>query len=313
MQRLSLVLLVGLSACSPYVFQTEVAKFSTGVDQLSDAFTAGYTTLAADHAALTQLQLTDTHAKVAIAPSCDVQPSALPQSQLPCELYRWGDPVPAPSKVQSTKADVDKAISALRNYAHALSAVANAADRAAFDAAVTQLSGAVGDIAKAANAVAPGAGTIAPAAINLAGWVVGAALDTDRLDALKQAVNACDGPVHGVATTLGIGLGSVANASRDLLNQEASLLVSPLGASANDATYKSRYVQAMTIIASINAIRQNDPDAAAKSLSDAHHALVGAVNDPKREYAGLVKAIGDFVDKAAALNAALNTPPAKKS
>jgi hypothetical protein len=61
---------------------------------------------------------------------------------------------------------------------------------------VTQLSGAVGNLAQFADAAAPGASVVAPAAVNLAGWVVGTALDQDRYDSLKKAVNAVSVPMR---------------------------------------------------------------------------------------------------------------------
>ncbi len=46
MGRLSWLILACVAACSPYSFQKEVTAFSGGVDQLSDAFTSGYSNLA---------------------------------------------------------------------------------------------------------------------------------------------------------------------------------------------------------------------------------------------------------------------------
>jgi hypothetical protein len=313
MRPLSIVPLLGLVACSPYSFQKEVSAFTTGVNQLSDAFTSGYGNLATDQAALIQLQLTDAHASISITPSCDLLPSSVPASQQPCALYAKNGPAPAPVTPDPNKAITDKDLAVLKGYANALSAVTNAADRASYDTAVSQLSNAVGDVAKAANAVAPGAGTIAPAAINLAGWIVGTALDQARFDALKQAVNACDTPVTTVSAALDVGLAAISSATINLLYQEMRQLVGSLGNSTNDATYKARYAQADALRTTINSLRQNDPAATAASLAKAHHALMEAVNDPSRNYPALVTAIGDFESKAEALKTAVAPEPAPKT
>ena len=53
--KIPFLVLLGLAACSPYNFQKEISAVGTGVSQLSDSFTAGYTQLAADR--VTQLDL----------------------------------------------------------------------------------------------------------------------------------------------------------------------------------------------------------------------------------------------------------------
>lgn len=309
--RLSWLVLLGVAACSPYSYPKEVASFSSGVDQLSNGFAVGYASLAADHATQTQRDLVEARTKVAIAPSCGVAPGSLPQSQLPCALYRFGDTMPAASGIEQTRQRTNVVLAVLRNYAHALAAVTNAADRAAYDAAVAQLSGAVGALAKTADAAAPGAGLVAPAMVNFVGWVFGTALDQQRFASLKDAVNAVgapgpDGknPIHVVTATLGIGLVALSDARREMLYGEVNLLVAQLGPSLNDAAYRQRLGDAQATIAALDGLRRADPAGAAKGLERAHDALVAAVNDPGRNYPDLLQAIGDFSDKAAALNAA---------
>src|SRR5271165_4111205 len=98
--RLCCLALTGLASCSPYNFSKEVGAVSTGIDQLYNGFTSGYTALAGDRAALAQLDLTGARAKVAIASSCLV-PAELPsQNQTPCELYRFGTTPPELSDIE---------------------------------------------------------------------------------------------------------------------------------------------------------------------------------------------------------------------
>jgi hypothetical protein len=167
--RPSCLLLVCLAACSPYNFSNEVSTFSTAVDQLYGGFTSGYAALAADRAALVQLDLTGTRAKVAVATSClDVPPS---QNQSPCALYRLNGTPPALLGIEQKRDRTMALLKALKDYAQALVAVTNAADRAAYNAAVAQLASTVGAIAKDAGPQGAAASTVAPAAVNLIGWV----------------------------------------------------------------------------------------------------------------------------------------------
>lgn len=308
--RLSWLLLLGLAACSPYSFSKEVGDFSIGVDQLSSAFTDGYSALASDRTTRAQLELTAERAKVGLADACfdseDVNP---------CELHRAGTsrtetPEPTLPLIFQQRAKAMDAVAVLRNYAHALAAVTNAADRAAYDAAVAQLAGSVGALAANANAVAPGASIVAPAVVNAGGWVVGTALDQQRFEALKAGVTAAGTPPGGgspiatVAQTLGAGLFALSEARQAELVPEAHLLVDRLDPSLSASDYRQALSDAQAVVATLDGVRRSNPTAVANALVDAHDALLAAVNDPRRNSASLVQAVGKFADQAAALQAA---------
>lgn len=306
--RLSWVLLFGLAACSPYSFSKEVADISTGVDQLAGGFTKGFDAVTADRAAKTQLELTGPRARVDLASAC-----LDPDDRVnPCELHQSGTPEPALSPVEHLRGRTMSAMAVLRGYAHALAAVTNASDRTAYDAAVAQLSGAVGALAKTADPAAPGASIVAPAAVNLAGWVVGTALDQQRFESLKAGVTAAGtappggkSPIAVVAQTLSAGLVAVSQARQALLIAEAQILADRLDPSLSDTDYRQGLSDAQAVVAVLDGVRRTDPTAAANALVAAHDALLAAVNDPRRNYASLLQAVSDFADKAAALQAAL--------
>ena len=202
----------------------------------------------------------------------------------------------------------------------ALVAVTNAADRAAYNAAVAQLASTVGTIAKDAGPYGAAASTVAPAAVNLVGWIGGTALDQQRFDSLKAGVIAVstplpDGttPINYVATVAGAGLYALALAQQDVLGNELDILTRPLGPSLTDAAYRQRLSDAQAVVAVLDGLRQTDPTAAANGLIEAHKALVAAVNDPSQNYPSLVKAAGDFADQATALHDALTATPAAKT
>lgn|SRR5579859_77121 len=301
--RLSWLVMIGMTACSPYAFQQEVTSFSTSVDQLSDAVTSGYTNLASDRAAKNEFELTSTRAKVFVAASCGVP---ITKDNQPCELFRSGLPEPTAMRAQELAGRALEVVSVLKNYARALAAVTNSADRTAFDAAVMQLSGSVANLAQTANAAAPGAGAIAPAAVKLAGWVVGTALDQARFDSLKRGVNFAAEPVRTIAGTLRKGLEDISSARQTVLVAEADLMAKRLGPSLDDSSYQQQLTQAEATVSVLDALRYSDPAGTADSLKTAHDALVAAVNDPNRSYASLLKAVSDFSEKAAALKAAFS-------
>ena len=310
--RLFWLVLLSLGACSPYPFSKEVSGISTGVDQVSSGFTAGYAALTADRAASAQYQLTSRRSKASLAPSCGVPVGTSAASQLPCVVFPAGDTPPGLAKIEQERDKIMGALTGLQNYAHALAAVTNAADRTAYDAAVAQLSGSVGALAKNADAAAPGLSTIAPAAVNLVGWVVGTALDQQRFDSLKAAVNAVDkpltpggaNPIHVVAGTLAIGLEDLGNARREILRREAVAMASTLGSALKDAAYRQRLSDLQAVLTVLDGLRHSDPAGTTSGLEQAHDALVKAVNDQTRQYAALLKAVGDFADKAATLRSA---------
>jgi hypothetical protein len=318
--RLSWVVLSGLAACSPYDFSQEVGAFSIGVDQLSNGFTSGYAALAADRAAKTELDLTGARAKVALASSCLVPAPSSSKDQVPCALFRLGDTPPALSGIEQERDRTTALLAVLKDYAHALVAVTNAADRTAYNAAVAQLAATVGSLANEAGPQGAAASTVAPAAVNIIGWVVGTALDQQRFESLKAGVTAASTPlangeipINFVVTAAGDGLLALSKARQRVLIAEMNILTGRLGPSLTDAAYRQGLSDAQAVLAVLDGLHHADPTAAAKGLVKAHEALVAAVDDPGRNYASLLKAVGDFRDQAAALQSALSATPAAKN
>jgi len=318
--RLCCLLLSSLAACSPYNFSKEVSAVSIGVDQLSDGFTSGYAALAADRATKVQLELTGARAKVGLATSCLVPAPSSSKDQVPCALFRLGGTPPALSGIELERDRTTALLAVLKDYAHALVAVTNAADRTAYNAAVAQLASTVGSLAKEAGPQGGAASTVAPAAVNLIGWVVGTALDEQRFESLKAGVTAAstplangEVPINYVVTTAGDGLFALSKARQRVLIEEMNILIARLGPSLTDAAYRQGLSDAQAVVAVLDGLHHADPTAAAKGLVKAHEALVAAVDDPTRNYPGLVKAVDDFAAQAVALQNALTAAPAKNT
>jgi hypothetical protein len=256
-----------------------------------------------------------------MATSCIAPPSASLQNQVPCTLYRSGGAPAALSDVEQKRDKTMAFLKVLKDYAQALAAVTNAADRAAYNAAVAQLASAVGTLAKDAGFQGAAASTVAPAAVNLLGWVVGTALDQQRFDSLKAGVTAASTPLANgaipidyVATAAGIGLVALSKARQEVLLAEVNDWIARLGPSMTDAAYRQGLSDAQAVVAVYYGLRHADPTAVAAGLVKAHQALVAAVDDASRNYPSLVKAVGDFADQAAALQTGLAaTTTAKNS
>ena len=300
-------LVLGLAACSPYGFSKEITAFSQGVDSLSSGFADGYAQLAADREAVLELDLTGARAPVAISPSCsDARINA------PCLVFKRGAAEPKATPIEGLRGPTIDALTVLGDYAHALAAVSNAGDRADFDKAVAQLSGSIGQLAQFADAAAPGTSAAAPAVVSFAGWVFGTALDQQRFDSLKAAVTAAgtappgkDSPIAAVTKRLGAGLVALRDQRAAVAQQEVDRLSRRLQPSLSDSDYRQGLSDLKAAVAVQYGLTQSDPTETATALAQAHDALLAALEDPKRNYPALLKAVNDFASQATALRNAL--------
>jgi hypothetical protein len=313
----TLPLLLGATACSPYSFSSEIASMSNGVDKMAESFSSGYGGLANDLATASQVEMATKRQRVLPARACTDEVDALRSDTQVCALHMQGTPAPALTDVELQRTQTMDSVQVLKKYANALAAVTNAADRTAYDAAVGQLSGAVGTLTAAASPALP-VGMIAPAAINAMGWVFGMALDQQRYDSLRTAVNRVgkplpdqanpnpSSPIREVTGTLGEGLSLLTNARIKALRREVGLLLVRLNdRPSGDDIYRKQLAEAWSVAATIEALRRSDPRRAVADLAVAHDKLVEAVNDSGRSYASLLKAVGEFGEKISAVHAAM--------
>jgi hypothetical protein len=303
MKRTHLLLALCLGACSPYEYAKEVTGFSAGVDQLAAAIEGGYAAVPADLASATRQRLVDKRLVVNVAPNCGRSRAS---NQQPCGFYGFREAEPALPKLYDSQPKVKKAITGLTSYAHGLQAVTNAADRKAYDDAAKRLEGGVRNLASAADAAFPGASVIAPAVVNATLWVVGAALDNDRFDTLKAAVN--EGSLH-LPVAVGYledALDEINNARRRILYDDVSVTVELLGPRLTTAAYKERLTQAEAKLAKLDALRHASAPPATKDLLKAHQELKNAVNDSGRSIGPLLSAVSEFAAAAKNLNDAVS-------
>jgi hypothetical protein len=261
----------------------------------------------------------------------DPIPTAAPKTAPPakstdvCETSSTANPVNAPSAttpVNATSAEqkpltTADLLKALDNYTAALAAVTKAQDRADFDTAAGKLSAAVGGLAQAAGPYGAAAAPIAKASINVALWVVGEALDNQRLEELRIATHAACEPVHVVTAALGLLLD---NDRQHLLGLDDEWVKDMIKEYKTDRT--NRHVSDQTLgtdidnaqaaVTALEAVRVSNPTATMQALSDAHDALVVAVRNNDGQFGALVTNLQTLAQDAQALAAAV-APPAKKS
>jgi hypothetical protein len=318
-----------IAGCSsPYQFSNEIGSFSIGVDNVSSAYKTGYSNLANDRQTLQTLNFNDTSAKLNLADSCIPGQS---KASSPCDFYRQGDPQPSLSDPVLMKLAADRpktleSIKVLTDYAHALQAVTNAADRAAFNSAASRLNASVTALAKNAGAQGAAASAAFSAAFNIFAFVVGQALDQQRFDTLKQGVNVAAGtgqldsqgkwscgkglfcPVRIVALFIGIQLDALSQSRQSILYDTAKALSKPLGPGYKN--YTAREASAEQTLAVKNQLEQANPASqVTASLIKAHDELRNAVNDPEQNFSNFATAADLFVSLAEALKTALTTPP----
>jgi hypothetical protein len=277
---------------------------------------SGYSSLAADRLAQEQRLMIEDRARVSLSPSCAALVASDSLSKAPCTLQRIARPLEAPGRPvpddtdnPEQRASAEKVLEVLTDYSHALAAVTNAADRATYDAAVSQLADAV----KSFSTFVPGIGQAAPAAISLLGWIGGTALDQQRFDSLRNAVLRVETPVKEgdkppifvAGETVGIALEWVSGARRKVLYQEADILSWRLGPSLTEDAYRQRVTEVNALVGTLEGLRRNSPSASVTALENAHSALAAALRDPKPDVQALVKAVGELKTRVDALKSAM--------
>lgn len=207
-------------------------------------------------------------------------------------------------------------LKALDNYTAALAAITKAQDRADFDNAASKASAAVGGLVQSAAvasgvaaAAAPIAGSLAKASSNAALWLVGQALDYQRLQQLRIATGAACQPIHVLAIALEFVLeeqrGDDLDELRNLLvlNVQAANMARAMPHATNQA-YGAAIDSAQAAADAFQTVRTTNPQATAQALSDSHDALVVAVRNNSGEFADLVASLQTFSQQAKDLEAA---------
>ncbi len=221
-----LALAAALQACSPYVYESEVKGFATGVEALNKGYLEGLAQVQLDHeAALDSKWIAG---ETSLRPSAGCKAHIAPLDELassrdgqlpvgsanatqvraagsvgqPLGCHILEDPKRAgekPGKVAYTLEVQQKQIlaalptfKAFSSYADGLAQITNAQDTQAYDAAVSKLSTSVKSVATAADLAVPGISTGLATGTTIFGYILGAQLNQARLEKLREAVTAVD-------------------------------------------------------------------------------------------------------------------------
>lgn len=324
-----------VTACSPYDFSTPVNSLDAKAKALDSAVSAGHQQLASDVSAAYQRSLiahratvvvagcdkvyepdlkvpTDADAKVPVSSKPDTTVSPLPRQ--PCGVYFPVDlknnPFQDPAPIVPIFAE---AMKALTDYTAGLAAVTSAKDRADYDSAVSELADTVSGLVSNAGGQGALAAAAIKAGINLLGWMVGTALDIQRFNALKAAVNAMNEPekegkpFNVVVMSIAQQVNRLADRRRRLLEKDITALKASLGPQIGEETYRLRLADINSMAAVVDALNQASAIDAANGLMLAHLQLVLAVNSPKPNVQTLANTLKALGEKVSALQTALGT------
>ena len=314
----ALVVCMAASACSPYVYSGPIGQFSSATHSLSSSYSATAQNISNEQTLLQRTDWLVSRPRLK-GPGCDVVAPKMPPCALEVDTAprRPGGGVmpavpPAPAAPAPSKLKVEDVFKALDNYATALAALTNAADRAAFDAAASKASAAVASLASVAGPAGTAAGTVIKPVGNILFWLVGQKLDYDRLQTLRDTVTAADPSIQLLsAAALPTFLSGQNDTQQNVLLQllasqieKVNMLAS--GKSTSDADYGVAVDTAQATAAQFVAAHDADPKAAAAGLGQAHAKLLQAVMSNDGQWSALEASLTTFEGDVSALVKAAN-------
>jgi hypothetical protein len=329
-----------LASCSPYAFSSDVQGLSTRMTSIDTSSQDTAQKIVAERHTYNRLKwIRDRSALIAtpgcgadsaVSQPCDLMPdkksrqtphqtttSAASSQATPKPRQNVCEASPAPTRRPSTKTvaampPLDRAAlpRSLDNYFAALAAITRAQDRADFDNAASRVSAAVGGLAQSAAsatgegaAAAPLVGNLAKASANAALWLVGQALDSQRLHQLRIATAAACEPVHTLAEALNVVLEQQRGDRLDGLSQLLTLKLQAINRlrqnpSVSDTDYGGAIDDAQAAADAYQTVRMTDPPALMQALIDTHDQLVVAVRENNGQFAELVASLSALADRA---------------
>lgn len=333
-----------LMGCSPYPYTGAVKKFSGGVATVGDALVTNEASLVEVRTAAGRYRRRDMPSRPRMAWSAGcLEPASSGQR---CEQVERGarpdaaasqtvtlqTPVAAPpagsyecpvipgTGERPRAADKEEVVvtaamiaSTLKEYADALAAVTNAADRAALDAAVGDLSKSAGTLASTVGmaggpAASAAIGAVVSASVSLVGWIVGQAEDARRLDALDAALRATCRPIQTLGAAAETLIATRRREIADYRLRSITVIQAGMGPGTSRGEYAARDTEVDALLAA--GVRPPDPnDQPGTALRKAHDALVKAVTNREGQTMALIEAVGSFAEAAQKLKSALDKIP----
>jgi hypothetical protein len=216
--------------------------------------------------------------------------------------------LPNKEELSSKTITADLLASKLKAYAAALQAVTNAADRAALDAAIGDLSKSAGGLAGSVGmAAGPASAAVATAAVSagvsLVGWIIGTVEDARRFEALDSTLRVTCEPIRVLAeaadTLIDARLVEIAATRRE------SVVRIQLGMKRLRGEEFYRRDQEVDDLMAAGVRPPDTGHNLGTAFRKAHDALVQAVINRKGQTLELIQAVGNFADLAKGLEDSL--------
>ena len=303
---LALVPLAFLAACSPYVYDGEIGKFSAGVDLVTDAYKGGVDDIRATRTALRTNDQVQNKARLGLSPSCRAI-----EEKNECQILDLRPD--KPKEQDDAEHALNKAepvFAALHRYAEALAAITKADDDKALTQAGQELADSVSGLAGAA-----GGGDAAAAAIaadtGLLANLTEIYLDSRRLATLKKTVLATDPKIETLSKIVGITLRTIQSERLRQLDIQLSAAITPLRdekklASLSPDDYRADLTATQALVDEVNRIKASDPIATGNALAASHHALAEALSAEKGQSMAVFQATTGFLQAAGKVKAAIH-------
>jgi hypothetical protein len=257
-QRIAGALALSLfcTGCNPYLYGPEINGFSTGVNALGSAYRSALDTTESERNERQWLRWVDARADLALSEGCGVSAPGQPIRDDRCQVKQVGGVPPSPSETEAAAAQAAPIVQALRQYVAALSAVTNAADRQALEAATGQFRDALQGLATQLD---PNTGARLGPVAEIFGAGVAMGLDMRRFSVLRHGVNRARDDV----TTLGTALGTTLDSLRTARVNELAATLNDLMRSTSSLS-RAEYAARAGVIASkveaLESLRLADPN-----------------------------------------------------
>lgn len=303
------------SACSPYVYKSEINTFSAGVEAVAETYDSGRKEVATALSQKRTQDLIDRRARIGLTPGCANMIGDGALNHFPdCRVAPFGEEaLPPPTREQMIVADAAPAFAALKGYAASLAAVTNAADDATLTAASQDLANSLADLATAAAKLKPGVDAQNDA-IKAGGAAFGlfatAYLDHRRLEALRSNVPAADQPIKVLAVAMADVLKTIRLQRLALMSQSLRAAAQPFEEAETEQArrkldYKTAVPELQAKAEAFTKARLADPDAAVAAMVEAHHQLAVAIRDDAKQVKPVIDAAKAFYKAAKQLQEAL--------
>jgi len=297
--KVTFCLVIATAGCSPYVYENELASFSNSTNAIAS-------TVDEIRAELNEQPGNDAFWQVYSQPDARVElsPTACanvnPKPTERCALRVAAKDVrlaPLPTAVLSSL----EQLKGLSGYAAALAAVANAKDRADFDAASAKLAT---NLATFIGLASGGSGSIVSPVLQAGLSIQALSFDRARLKQLQKSVAAVDARLPAASPRLSAALIFLRNERIKAVFKRMTLVEDAIEKATTTAERAMLVRELQSGAAEIAKLQSQDPKRTVDAMVKAHNTLAKALEQPKPNLATIAKELSAFAELAEQFNAA---------